>query len=352
MLQELVERSVFADQPFMLVDVGCGLGLDPVWRAFGNDLHAHAFDPQIDEIERLRDAETNPNVHYHAALVGLPEPRRVTDDEHEFNPFARTSTAAALARASTARDTPYYETNDWQAEQLTSTRIGLADFLRDAGVSSVDFVKTDTDGGDLEVLESFESMIGPAGVLGFMVETPYTGAPLDGVHTFHNVDRLLKRQGFLLASMSVNRYSRAALPAPFAYSILAQTEWGQPLWGDLIYLRDAAQPDNRRYGELSRVKLLKLAALFELFRLPDCAAELLLVHRDTLSALVDVDALLDLLTPTLHGEQLSYREYVAAFEADPTRFYPQPEPEPEQQPEPDPTLVQRAKHAVARALGR
>lgn len=351
MLLELVARSMFADEPFLLVDVGCGLGLDPAWRAFGDDLHAHAFDPQIDEIERLRAAETNSNVHYHAAHIGLPEPRPVTAEEHEFNPFARTSTAAALERATASRDTPFNETNDWPAERLTSTRVGLGDFLRREGVDSVDFVKTDTDGGDLEVLESFESMIGPAGVLGFMVETPYTGAPFDGVHTFQNVDRLLKRHGFLLASMSVNRYSRAALPAPFAYSILAQTEWGQPLWGDLVYLRDAAQPGNGRYGELSPVKLLKLAALFELFRLPDCAAELLVVHRNTFSALVDVDALLDLLTPPLHGEQLSYRDYVAAFEADPTRFYPRPEPVAAQA-APDPTLVQRAKHAVARALGR
>jgi FkbM family methyltransferase len=354
-LHELVERGIFGAEPFMLVDVGCGLGLDPAWRAFGEYLHAHAFDPQIDEIERLRSAEDNPNVHYHAALVGLPEPRPVTAEEGEFNPFPRTSTANALARASAARDTPYYETNDWRAEQLTSARVGRGVFLRGEGVHSVDFVKTDTDGGDLEVLESFEEMIRPAGVLGFMVETPYTGAPTDGVHTFHNVDRLLKRHGFLLASMSVNRYSRAALPAPFAYAILAQTQWGQPLWGDLVYLRDAAGSGNDRHGTLSPVKLLKLAALFELFRLPDCAAELLLAHREALSALVDVDALLDLLTPPLHGEQLSYREYVAAFEADPTRFYPHPEPELE--PEtgaaaPAPTLVQRAKHLAARALGR
>jgi hypothetical protein len=220
------------------------------------------------------------------------------------------------------------------------------------GVEGVDFVKTDTDGGDLEVLLSFDDMIESAGVLGFMVETLFTGSDDEAVHTFHNVDRLLKRRGFLLCTLSVNRYSRAALPAPFKYSILAQTTWGQPLWGDLVYLRDGAHPEYTRFGELSPTKLLKLAGLYELFGAPDCAAEILLTHRDRLSPLVDVDRLLDLLTPPLDGQRVSYREYIAAFAQDPTRFYPRPHQSEAPEPPRPPTLVQRAKHLVARALGR
>ena len=190
-------------------------------------------------------------------------------------------------------------------------------------------MKTDTDGSDLEVLRSFEDMVRPSRVLGFMVETPYTGSASDTVHTFHTVDRLLKRHGFVLGALSVNRYSRAALPAPFAYAIMAQTVWGQPMWGDLVYLRDGAQSDYPRFGDLSPRKLLKLACLWELFCAPDCAAEILLGHRERLSPLVDVDRLLDVLTPPLDGRPVSYREYMAAFEEDPTRFYPAAEePEP------------------------
>jgi FkbM family methyltransferase len=353
MLLELVAGGVFVAEPLMLVDVGCGLGVDPAWRRFEGQLHAHAFDPQVDEIERLRAEEENPNVHYHAALVGLSGTIRPLAVDSYYEPFHRTSTAAALARATEAGDTPFEETNDWRGQDLTSEKTGLAAFLRREGVASVDFVKTDTDGADLEVLESFEEMIEPARVLGFMVETPYTGAPDDGVHTFFNVDRLLKRHGFLLATLSVNRYSRAVLPAPFEYPILAQTKWGQPMWGDLVYLRDGAHPDGAQFGELSPLKLLKLASLYELFNLPDCAAEILLVRRAELAPFVDVDHLLDLLTPPLGEQQMGYRDYVAAFADDPTRFYPAPEPEPEAEPEPPaPTLAQRAKGVVARAIGR
>jgi FkbM family methyltransferase len=356
MLLHVAAGDALAEDPFVLVDVGCGLGIDPAWRRFGAHLHVHGLDPQLEEVERLRQVEESPNVQYHTAFVGLPdEPPPPVDDPY-FDPVARSSTSEAVARATADGPAPLEETNDWAGRDLTTRKVGLADFLRSQGVEDVDFVKIDTDGGDLEVLRSFETMIASSGVLGMMVETPFTGSPTDSVLTFANVDRFLKQHGFLLCTLSVNRYSRAALPGPFKYSILAQTTFGQAMWSDVVYLREGAHPGAARYGELSPAKLLKLACLYELFQAPDVAAEILLVHKKRLKKLVDVSALLDLLTPPLRGAQLSYRDYVKAFEQDPTQFYPEPEPEPEAEPEPEPepppTTVARARRLAARALGR
>lgn len=352
MLLDLTSTSALADDPFVLVDVGCGLGIDAAWRRFSPYLHAHGFDPQLEEVERLRREEKDANVHYHAALVGVPGASPPILDPY-FEPFGRTSSIAALGPANASGVVTFFETNDWGARELAARKVGLADYLRSEGVERVDFVKTDTDGGDLEVLRSFEDMIEDAGVLGFMVETPFTGSDSESTHTFHNVDRLLKRHGFLLCTLSIHRYSRAALPAPFVYPILAQTVWGQVQWGDLVYLREGAHPDAARYGELTPSKLLKLACLYELFQTPDCAAEILLAHRAELSKIVDVDRLLDLLTPPLDGRSVSYTDYVAAFAEDPTRFYPpKEEPAAPPPPPPPPTLGQRLRHRVARALGR
>jgi FkbM family methyltransferase len=335
MVQEIVRGGVLAEDPLVVVDVGCGLGIDPVWRLFEPSLRVEAFDPQVDEIERLSRAETNPNVHYHAALVGLDdddpflvEQRAAAVQEHAHNPWSRLSTAAALAAAVSEGPGDLEERNDWMLRELVSSKVGLGAFLRDQGVESADFVKTDTDGADFEVLRSLGDAVEELELLGFMVETPYVGSESGTAHTFHNVDRFMKERGFALFSLSVNRYSRAALPAPFTHSILAQTEWGQPIWGDLVYLRDGGRPD---LG-LGATKLLKLACLCEIFRSPDVAAETLLVHRAELEGLVDVDRLLDLLTPPLHGRHVGYAEYVAAFEADPTSFYPEQQPQPDEQP--------------------
>jgi FkbM family methyltransferase len=347
MLTEVTAGDALAGDPFMLVDVGCGLGIDDAWRTFGAHLRAHAFDPQIDEIERLAAAEENPHVRYHAAFVGLPGAPVQEPPDSYFEPITRSSTFAALRRAQKVGPLSLVETNDWQDRELSDRTVGLADFLRSQGVERVDFVKIDTDGNDLNVLRSVEELIEPSRMLGFMVETPFTGPADDSAHTFRNVDRLLKRHGFLLCTLSVERYSRAALPGPFTYSTLAQTVWGQAMWGDLVYLRDGAHPDYARFGDLSPTKLLKLACLYELFLAPDCAAEILITHRSRLAPLVDIDRLLDLLTPELNGRRLSYREYLRAFEEDPLQFYPQPAPEPV-----SPTAAQRAKHLVAHALGR
>jgi hypothetical protein len=361
MLKRIAAGGVLAEDPFVLVDVGCGLGIDPGWRLFGDHLAGYGFDPQVDEIERLRKEERG-RIEYRAAFIGLPDdhPLRVRraarlQEETFFAPFGRTSAAVAIARAARAGDATFYETNAWPELELATETLGLADALQRESVDAVDFVKIDTDGSDLDVLISFEKMLGPASVLGVMVETPFTGSDDESANTFHNIDPILKRNGFQLYAMTMNKYSRAALPARFAYSIFAQTVSGQPMWGDLVYLRETAHPDWRRYGDLSPTKLLKLACLHELFEVPDCAAELLLEHRAALAELVDVDELLELLTPPLQGDRVTYAEYVAAFEVDPTTFYPGREPAPAAAmaatPRP-PALVARAKRVAARVLGR
>ncbi len=111
----------------------------------------------------------------------------------------------------------------------------------------------------------------------------------------------------------------------------------------MIYMIDAGHPDYARFrgGELSPTKLLKLACLYEMFRVPDAAVELILRHRDAIATLLDPAPLVELLTPPLHGDRLSYAEYVRAFEEDPQRFFPRR------------TAVQEVAHAVRdTAMGR
>jgi Methyltransferase FkbM domain len=332
LVPHLVERGLLDDAPFSLIDVGCGLGLDPLWRVFGTQLHAHGLDPQVDEVRRLTKAETNANVHYHASFVGLAadhplvarEAADWTPADDYFQPFGRSSSIAAAEHASAVREPTLEEANAWPQERLTDENVSLSEFVRREGIRDVDFVKTDTDGHDLEVLVSAEEMLRYAGVLGCMIESNFVGSSRETTNSFHNIDRLMRRNGFMLYGLTVNRYSRAVLPAPFVYRSLASTDWGQAMWGDAVYFRDGASPAYEHvWGELlSEAKLLKLACLYELFRLPDCAVELFLAHRPRLERLVDVDHLLDLLTPPLRGRQVSYREYLGEFERDPTSFYP------------------------------
>jgi hypothetical protein len=141
----------------------------------------------------------------------------------------------------------------------------------------------------------------------------------------HNIDRFMRQQGFMLYGMTgLVQYSRAALPAQFFYRAPYNTITGQPLQTDFIYFRDCAADDYSDVWEadVSTAKLLKLACLYDLFLLPDCAAELIVKHRHSIAAIADPDILLDCLTPPLNGRKLTYAEYIAEFETSFQTFYP------------------------------
>jgi hypothetical protein len=336
MLRRLVEQRLLADDPLMLFDIGCALGIDPVWRFYGDALHAHGFEPQTDECAKLEMQEQNPNVRYHAAFVGLPpddpfHAGRAAGQGSYFSwkaQFDRTSTCAAnqrkQAQASGPPTSSLESTEQWSAQPLSPRKVAIKNFVAERGIASIDFVKIDTDGSDLEAAVSCRDVVRQANILGFMIECFFTGSDDPRENSFHNVDAFMRQNGFLLYSLSVNRYSRAALPAPFLYPALYQTVSGQPVWGDMIYLQDAASIDYETvWGQaLSVTKVLKLASLFELFQLPDCAAEVIGAHRDRISELIDPEVLLNLLTPQLGGVSRSYRDYLRLFEDQVEKFFP------------------------------
>jgi FkbM family methyltransferase len=331
----ILEAGLLAREPFVLLDAGCSGGIDGVWRIFGDDLVAFGFDPQRSECRRLQEAETRPGVEYVAAFVGLPKGhpfllRRESEDEAlklHFNPWERLSTADAVRRGARAAMQSQPILEDWVS---LDDIVPLDAFVRERNLATVDFIKIDVDGTDLDVVLSAESITRSHQILGFAIEVNWTGSHLETDNTFHNIDRHMRRMGYSLVGATHRTYSRQDLPAPFIYDVLAQTHGGQPIQGDAIYLRDAASGhDATIWGApLGPRKLLKLLALHEMFRLPDMAAELLNAGRDVLAGLINVDRMLDVLTPPLNGESLSYRDYMAAFRADPTILLPQNRREP------------------------
>lgn len=336
LVRQIVDGKLLVDDPFTLVDVGCALGIDQVWRLFDDQLIAYAFDPQTQECERLSKQETHPAVYYFAKFIGLPENhlfvRKKMEDEKQssqyYNPLGRSSALAAMARKKNSVSTEYAAaveaTEIWKEADLDVEKISIEDFVRQRNIMSIDLIKIDTDGADLEVALSSQDIIRPSSVLGYLIETPFHGTHHDTANSMHNIDRFMKEQGFMLYSMTQNRYSRAALPSTFLYRSPYQTVSGQPVWGDFLYLRDGASDDYHAIwgSDLSVSKVLKLACLYELFCLPDCAAELIVKFRSAIADLTDPEVLLDRLTPPLDGRQLRYAEYVAEFERSFETFYP------------------------------
>lgn len=324
-LPKVLGERLWGERDFYLIDVGASGGLEKHWQQFGDHLKALAFEPLIVEVERLQHEAAGSKVRYEAAFVTCrdfnrlfpPEVRNDRTRSKSNDPFPRTS----AARAQELAPTPYIDQmfNAGAPAVYADRHVLLDDFIPVDEQPFVDFIKIDTDGHDIEVLLGAEELVKRGGVLGFSIEGQFHGASHDYANTFSNIDRFLRGCGFTLFDLESYRYSRAALPAPFAHDLAAQTVSGQVLWGEVIYFRDLADPDYERMWpyEVTPERVLKLACLFDLFGMPDCAAELLLERGGPKS-----QELLDSLATEANGKPVSYDEIACRFEADPQWLFP------------------------------
>lgn len=334
--------SQLMDVPFTLVDVGCSGGIDHIWRLFGKKLRAFGFDPNIDECKRLSAAEVLPGVRYVPGFVGLPQDHPIVGrrggksygGRSPWHRFACVRTMAIRDKRHRALSTAELTAlNLWQRTPLADPDkpISLPDFFREHAIEDIDFIKIDVDGPDFEILQDLSDSLMKLNVLAVGPEVNFFGSPDETDHAFHNTDRFMLGRGFALVHLTLRPYSLAALPARYRSDYPSETLSGRPFQGDALYVRDLGDPSQAAGRDFSPAKLAKLAAIFSAFGLYDCAAEVVLTHRDRLAALLDVDRLLDLLCAEMQGDQepkLSYAEYIAAFENDDARFYPPREPSP------------------------
>ena len=315
MARNLCASGCFDREPVSVVDAGCAGGIDERWRVFGSQLRAWGIDAMSAECARLRASERNTGVKYIDARIEMASDRPARPQR---NPWSRLSTSVALAFRSRERGgDEAMRSNQWHEQALSQQKLSVDDLIDAHGIDGLDFLKIDLDGPDYEVLAGFIPHLDRMHTLGVKVEVNFFGTELEDMHSFHNTDRLLRAHGFELFGLTGYNYSNAALPAAFATGVLGPTAYGRVLQGDALYFRDAA--GDAGPGALSPTKLLKLACMFELFDLPDCAAEILVRFREDIGR-QDTAQLLDLLVPRLDGAKLSYEEYISRFNADPRNF--------------------------------
>jgi hypothetical protein len=352
---EMIAASLQRER-FTLVDVGCSGGLESAWRVFGDRLRALGFDASISECQRLIEAETNPDIEYLAGFVDVPPDHAFAGqikDGPDFsgNPFSRLSVAWALElRAEKLKVASADEKrthNVWAMTELAdpAKRVFVPATLRERGYDDIDLLKIDIDGADFRVLNSFDGLFDEFRVSAVRLEVNFFGGPEETLHTFHNTDKFMRKQGFDLFLLENRHYSARALPAKFDITSPAQTVTGRVFQGDAYYARDACRDDRRDpmagYGP---EKIAKLAAIFSIWNQPDGAAELLVNFRERLAPLMDVNRGLDLLAAQTQPnveKPLSYADYMALFASDSSLFYRQPPPPPP----PPPTLRDRLRAA-------
>ena len=99
LMSDFVEYAVSClDDRFMLLDIGCSLGIASHWRRFGEHLTSYGFDHNLHEIARLQRIERWPSVHYIAGVIKAPPDQRFPDVAPVIsrNPWDRLAVAATI----------------------------------------------------------------------------------------------------------------------------------------------------------------------------------------------------------------------------------------------------------------
>ncbi|MBI4534457.1 MAG: FkbM family methyltransferase [Candidatus Melainabacteria bacterium] len=331
MTQYLVASEVFADDPLMVADIGASGGVEQHWKIYDNQFRVLGFEPDKRAYQRLIEEENNSNIEYFPLALHRDCSKRkfflgkyiggsflLNENEYIDNNWSRVS-AVALEELEQVDNQPLDQGAGCigHAGAMEIETVSLDSFCADRGIDHIDFLKIDTDGSDLDVLLGGKVTLVHRNVLGVCVEVAFSN------QRFCQIDSLLQELGFSLFDLDVYRYSRKDLPFPFVLRMPAQTVEGQIIWGNALYFKDLA--NSRRKSAATpetALRILKLASLYELYGLPDCAAELINVFKAELCAIVDCDALLDLLTPPLCGQTVTYSEYLRAFRKTPELFFP------------------------------
>ena len=313
----------------MLVDVGVSGGISSHWRIFEPKFRAYGFDPLVSECERLTRQERNANVVYHSAYIssGVNEAQM---DAQSSQASARVWTNEAFARTSAVRAMRVASMNFAQLHNagaeivLADRRYSLDEFFRSRPGESVDFLKVDTDGHDFEVLRGAKSMLTAHPVLGVLVEGLFHGEINANANVFANIDSFLRNEGFSLFDLEPYRYTRAALPGHFIMPMPGPTREGQIVWADVLYLRDVAAPGYVKQWNitLSTEKIVKLACLFELFGMPDCAAEVLITEQERLGDRHYLADALNILASEMDSRFTTLSALSEKFDSEPEYFYP------------------------------
>ncbi len=267
-------EAVYERRPLVLVDVGARGGLKTNWGAARKHLRVLGFEPDPREYGRLvegvassgtSDAVFNTALHNHEGSLSLYIARdrglsSIFEPNREF--------------VDAFPDAERFDTIEVQQVHVDT----LDNQLRARGIDDIDFIKADTQGSELFVLEGGARALA-ASAVGAEVEVEfasvYKGQPL-----FADVDRFMRGLGYLLFDVRPCYWKRAAGRA-------LGGSYGQIIWADALYLKSVPALRASLAGmapDVRQSKVLRAIAVALLYGYYDFALEIATLNGELLPA--------------------------------------------------------------------
>ncbi len=306
LVKHLVASRAFEQKPLVIVDVGARGGFEQHWSLYGEQVKLIGFEADPEECERLNQQEPSSGNRYFP--VALYQNRGKKTFYVTAHPPSSGFYPPDMKEVQRFAD----KVNLSVVKTLETDTVDFDSFASENHIDSVDFMKLDTEGSELDILKGAISFLKKS-VIGLSVKTLFQQRHKDQP-VFSDVDSFLRPLGFRLFDLAIGRLNREALPVPTSSPIPGPVERGQVVGGQALYLRDGAneiESSSSLEDGWDDIKVLKLASIMELFGLPDCAVELIqTAHRKGLLQGEDVNHLIDMLVPSVGRKRVSYNEYL------------------------------------------
>lgn len=309
-------RKLLGSNRITLIDVGSRGGLPSEWQALSEFTKWIGFEIDKEECQRinklLKRTSTESVVYPYAISNSISRKTFYSTRLPDSSGFMK-GNSLFLKRL--------YDPAQRNLEVIKSAEcdtINLDTFASSHGINNIDFIKIDVEGSEASVLKGAQKILEDYNVLGIKSEI-WLG-PVKDPNSFAEIDHLLRKNRFHLFDIEMRRYPRNTFPRGYLVQNrltrqirLDSTKYGQVLTGDVIYLRDPVWElrDNMNRFRWSDQNVLKMALIYELYRLYDCAVEILNEYEKNFNSALPFQVLCDALTPKINFfKKPRYDDYI------------------------------------------
>lgn len=285
-------RQHYERTPLTLIDIGARGGLQPNWKRAQRHLRLVGFEPDPAEYASLVAAADPRHAVYINAAVGREAAELMLN-------VGREGGTSSLLEPNMPFLRRFPRPERYEVVKRVPIAVDRLDvLLQSNGVTDPDFIKIDTQGAELPILEGARGTLARS-ITGVEVEVVF--APLyHGQSAFGDVDTLLRGLGFQLFDLRHSYWKRAK-------GSRYGGPKGQLVFGDALYFKTeaamAAQLEDLGASSTPRdsdaaaaraSKLLRTLSVCALYGYLDYAIEIFSAHRDLLEPDLasDVDAAL------------------------------------------------------------
>ncbi len=252
-------------EKIICVDIGARWGIAEPWIHFGDIVNIIGFEPDETECKKL-----NAQIREKDMLIKYL-PTALLDGKKDVTlNITKSPGCSSLLKPNRKilNQFPDFERfNIVNKIQLNTN--SLDSVLEENRIENIDFIKVDTQGTELNILQGSEQVLSKD-VFGIAVEVEfaqlYEDQPL-----FADVDEYLREKGFTLFDLNRHRWKRKNVPTNMPCR-------GQIIFGDALYFRTGFGEDIKSVSKTKGLKMILMAALHGYYDYGKCLNGLFLEY--------------------------------------------------------------------------